>query len=140
MSIKKKTRIDFNFKVLSTIIFAVIFATLLLWLAYKVTSDGQYYLTYILCISGCILGWLIGIVTTPYDDDDAKKIGNFSKMIGTFLSGYLLSKFDGIISKMLNPDTFFSSTFGLRFLLFVSFFVISWIVVFVFRLYTNVEE
>jgi uncharacterized membrane protein len=61
-------------------------------------------------------------------------------MIGTFVSGYLLSKVDGLILKILNPETFFTSLTGIRFILFLNFFILSWIVVFVFRIYTIVDE
>lgn len=101
-------------------------------------SDPRTYLiTYLICTAGVILGWLIGILTTPYDAADQKKLENFSKMVGTFLSGYVLSKFDRVLERVINPEHEMSELFALRTLLFFCFFGLSWIVVFVFRQYAD---
>jgi len=137
---KRKPRVDWNYKVWSTLLFAIIFATALLYFSYQRHHKwDELWTTYILCVCGCIFGWLIGIITTPYDDRDANKLSKFSTMAGTFISGYLLSKIDGLIGKVLDPKTFFDSFTGLRVMLFISFFLLTWIVVFVFRVYTLVE-
>ena len=130
---------NLNYKLVSTSLAAFIFGTALLVFAYFIGPEPEVYpVTYIICISGGILGWLIGMLTSPYNMDDANKLGNFSKMVGTFLSGYILSKFDRVIESIVNPETILSPLIGLRVLLFVCFFCLIWIVVFVFRQYARI--
>jgi hypothetical protein len=114
------------------------FGVALLFFAYKI-GPGQdvYPVTYIICIAGCILGWVIGMISSPYNEEDKSKLNNFSKLIGTFLSGYILSKFDKVIETIVNPTTLLSQLVGLRVLLFICFFGIMWVVVFAFRRYSD---
>lgn len=138
---KNEARIDWNYKVWSTVFFAIMFATALLYFSFqRHHSWDDLWTTNILCVCGCIFGWLIGIFSTPYDRHDENKISKFSAMAGTFISGYLLSKIDGLIEKVLDPKTFFDSLTGLRVTLVISFFLLTWIVVFVFRVYTIIND
>lgn len=125
-----------NYKLLVTALAALFFGTLLSVFAFKIGPDTNVYpVTYIICVAGCILGWLIGMLTSPYNLEDENKLGKFSKLIGTFLSGYILSKFDRVIESLVNPTAILSPLIGLRVLLFVCFFCLIWIITFVFRQY-----
>lgn len=127
-----------NYKLIATVFTAFIFGIALLVFAYKIGCGSDVYpVTYLICLAGCILGWLIGMLTTPYDLEDEIKLGKFSKLIGTFLSGYILSKFDRVIEEIINPTSMLTPIIGLRVLLFVCFFCLMWIVVFVFRQYAD---
>jgi uncharacterized membrane protein len=130
----------FNYKVISTAIFALAFAIVLIVLVILSESTADQEITFILCTAGSVLGWLIGIVTTPYGAEDKDKIYNFSKMAGTFISGYLLSKVNKILDDLMEPTKILSYLVGVRFVLFICFFIISYIVVFVFRIYTRADE
>ena len=119
-----------------TAISAAFFAIALIVFAYKIGPESNVYpVTYLICLAGCILGWLIGMLTSPYNLEDENKLGKFSKLIGTFLSGYILSKFDRVIENIINPTSMLIPLIGLRVLLFGCFFCLMWIVVFVFRQY-----
>lgn len=130
----------FNYKVISTAVFAFFFAGILVYLIIRSESETDQLMTFILCTAGCVLGWLVGIVTTPYGAEDKDKITNFSKMAGTFISGYLLSKVNKILDDLMAPNKILSTLAGPRFVLFLSFFIITYITVFVFRIYTKTDE
>lgn len=130
-----------NYKLKTTAFAALFFGIALAILAYKIGPESNVYpITYLICLAGCILGWLIGMLTSPYNLEDENKLGKFSKLIGTFLSGYILSKFDRVIEEIINPGSMLTPIIGLRVLLFVCFFCLIWIVVFVFRQYAVADN
>ena len=134
MNILKKL----NYKLMMTVISAILFSIALIFIAYKIGPEQNVYpITFLICLSGCILGWIVGILTSPYDKADESKLNKFSKLIGTFISGYLLSKLDKVFESIFSPESLLTPIIGLRVLLFVCFFCIMWIIVFVFRQYAD---
>lgn len=131
-----KTR---NWKIWSTVTFAAIGYGFLICNAIKIGKTEVVPITYITCIAAWILGWIVAIITTPYDKNDEDKIGKFTKIVGSFLSGYLLSKFDKVAEKAITADIVLTNQYGARILLFACFFGLTWIFVFVFRQYTRIE-
>jgi hypothetical protein len=129
-----------NYKIIATGAFAVIFGLGLLFLIFFEGESKDYPTTLLISLAGCILGWVIGIITSPYDETDGKKIDKFVKMIGTFLSGYILAKLDKVFEHFLSVDSVKSALdniYGIRALFFVSYFLLTWLVVFVYRLYAT---
>ena len=103
-------------------------------------QNKNYFLNRVLfCVLGFILGWVIAIYSTPYNKKDETKLNRFANLVGTFLTGYILSKCDKLFERLTNPDFLLSSLQGGRILLFLSFFGLSWIVVFVYRRYATGE-
>ena len=129
----------FNWKICATAVFASVFYGFISFTAYKLNIKEEIPITIISCISGAVLGWIIGIITTPYDNDDKDKIGNFTKTIGAFLSGYVLSKFDKVLEEAFKPKILLTDLVGSRLLLALTCFGLTWIVVFVFRTYTRID-
>jgi hypothetical protein len=129
-----------NYKLVGTGLSGLVFGVALIIFAYLIGPQSDVYpITYIICISGSLLGWLIAIISTPYDKTDEDKIGKFTKLVGTFLTGYLLSKFDKVLEKIIDPTQILSSLIGLRILLFICCFVVTFIIVFVYRQYATGE-
>jgi hypothetical protein len=91
-------------------------------------------ITYTVILLGILLGWLVGMITTPYDHRDGSKIIKFSTLIGTFISGFLLSKLDKVVDVILSNGVQ-SELMGMRLLLFACSFILVWIVVFIYRVY-----
>lgn len=130
----------FNYKVKSTVIFAVFFAVAFTIFICASERTADCMTTFILCAAGCVLGWLVGILTTPYGTEDKNNLNNFSKLAGTFISGYLLAKLDKILEQLMEPTQFIGTLTGIRFVLVIVFFIMTYIVVFVFRIYTRADE
>lgn len=129
-----------NYKLLATGSFATIFGVGLLILVFFESNSNEYATTLLICLSGCLLGWVIGIITSPYGKPDADNISKFTKLIGTFLSGYILAKMDKIFENFLsvkNVESSFSGLSGIRILFFLCYFLLTWVVVFVYRQYAT---
>jgi hypothetical protein len=132
-----KTR--FNLKVTISSIVIFIFIFLLLIVAY-LSSSGQKDLTFtfLICLFGSIIGWLVAMVVTPYGQADETSLKSFSKIIGSFLTGYVLSKLDKIIETFINNNDYTNELILTRLMLFVSFFFLFWILVFNYRRYVEI--
>jgi hypothetical protein len=129
---KKKS----NYKLLATAISGIVVGSALILLAYLVGPDkNEYPITYIICISGYILGWIVAIISTPMNAMDEHKIGRFTKTVGAFLSGYILSKTDRVFDIIFDPASIFDPLAGARVLLFICCFGLTFILVFYYRQY-----
>lgn len=129
---KKKS----NYKLFATALSGVIVGLGLIILAYLVGPDKKDYpITYIICISGYILGWIVALISTPMNAADETKIGRFTATVGTFLSGYILSKTDKVLEQIFDPAQVFDTLAGGRILLFICCFGLTFIMVFYYRQY-----
>ena len=76
----------------------------LIWIAvnYKETVSAP---TLMLAgLLGAASGWVIGILLSPYNPDEGSAFGEMAKLIYGFLSGYVLSKFDPILTDALKSS------------------------------------
>jgi hypothetical protein len=58
------------------------------------------WLQIILCLFGGVLGWVIGIASTPLDETENQRFTDFVKAISAFVSGFVIAKV-GIIADSL---------------------------------------
>jgi hypothetical protein len=136
---KNSTGSGQNYKLTATGIFSAVFGLSLLTLI-LCENDPNRSTTFLISITGCLFGWVTAFVTSPYDKNDGDKINRFTKLIGTFLSGYILAKLDKVVENyfsVTNIETVLSNIAGLRILFFICFFLLTWVVVFVYRLYAT---
>lgn len=54
---------------------------------------------------GATMGWVLGVLSTPYNSAEAKRLGGVSKVIYAAMSGYLLAKIDPIIGLVVGTET-----------------------------------
>jgi hypothetical protein len=87
-----------------------------------------------IALFGICMGWLIGAVVSPYDGDEAKEFSNYVKIISTFISGYMIAKFDQWFSQYTFAD-FENKEVLLRALIIASSFLIMMLTTFYFRRY-----
>src|SRR4051794_34424531 len=92
-----------NWRITWTSVGFIIFAGTLIWLC-NIMSSGTpteqlqgRTLNYIVLMIGSITGWLLGILISPYGEDEKTQFSNYAKVVSAFISGYLLSKVDPII-------------------------------------------
>jgi hypothetical protein len=125
-----------GYNLFATALSGVVAGIALIVLAYLIGPDRNVYpVTYVICISGYILGWMVALISTPMNRNDESGISRFTKMAGTFLSGYLLSKLDKIFEWLFNPSQVFTPLIGVRILLFICCFGLTFIMVFYYRRY-----
>lgn len=80
----------------------VLFAGLL-WFAFTYQKGTMSAVLVLSGIIGVAFGWIIGIVASPYTAGEKSAFSEFAKLIYGFVSGYVLSKLDPLISKFLDP-------------------------------------
>lgn len=87
---------------------------------------------------GASLGWIIGIIVSPYSTQEQTKFTALSKAVAAFASGYLVGKVDKLVEKLFDPAFALESVHGFRLLAFVSAFAIVMVLTFVYRRYARV--
>lgn len=123
------TKITISFTA-TAILYCAIF-----YLAYNVKEKPlDAYLNYTILILAIALGWLFGVILAPYSQE-VEKFAEYGQGISLFLSGYFISKFDIVISKIATPETLFAQVAGFRVASSVSIFLITLIITYVARTY-----
>lgn len=95
----------------------------------------NYHLHLLLILFAIIMGWVTAFITSPYDKEDSKNLSKFSGLVGSFIGGYILSKFDKIADSIIDSNKTLEGIVGVRVLLFISFYFLSWLVVYATRQY-----
>lgn len=48
--------------------YAAFFSLAIIWIAYKLgKEDNSYVLNWLICILGVLIGWILGILASPYE-------------------------------------------------------------------------
>ena len=89
---------------------------------------------------GFSVGWVIGILISPYDTEESKRFSVLTKAVGVFASGYLVGKIDKLVERLFNPDFVLDSIHGFRIIAFLTAAIVAMLVTFIYRWYTTVEE
>ena len=89
----------------TTISSTVILVSLLyaLW-RLALSIGGDVATNQLLFVLGIILGWLVGLLASPFTEIDREDFSALSKAIYAFLTGYLVSKLDRFLEKSLFAD------------------------------------
>jgi hypothetical protein len=80
---------------------AVMLYSGLIWCALRYSGAISGPLLVLSGLLGASLGWVIGILFSPYDPKEQSAFGELAKLIYGFLSGYVLSKFDPVLTTAL---------------------------------------
>jgi Mg2+/citrate symporter len=77
----------------------------LLIFAFHIYKDGAETSFILLsAILGVSLGWFLGILATPYDLSEEKRLSEISKVAYGFLTGYLISKIDAVFNALMSTE------------------------------------
>lgn len=132
---------NMNFKMWGTLFCAALLGIAILGVAYCTDERASPLpLNFAICLSGFSLGWLAGILFSPYDAKENMVFSNTMKGISAFASGYLVSKLDKVFEKALETGLFLSPVFFVRLAMFAVCFVLALIVVYAFRVYTKANK
>jgi len=104
------------------------------------------FFNFAVCIFGAILGWITGIVISPYDGEEKNRFASVGQTVSAFLSGYFISKLDQPvtalvikISKNISDGAYDTISddmvFKFRVIAFFTSFFVSMITLYVFRVY-----
>jgi hypothetical protein len=86
-------------------------------------------------VLGISLGWLFGMYVSPYGKGEEQRFGEYATAVSAFVSGYLISKIDGLITKLLSPEQILRPVAGFRLIAGVSTFIVTMLVTYVVRAY-----
>jgi hypothetical protein len=89
---------------------------------------------------GFSVGWVAGILISPYDTEESKRFSVLTKAVGVFASGYLVGKIDKLVERIFDPNFVFDSIHGFRIVAFLSVAIVAMLVTFIYRWYTTVEQ
>src|SRR6267378_4193811 len=64
----------------------------------------EFALTFVIGLLGTSLGWLAGLLASPYNDEELKRFAKYAGVVSTFLSGYVAGKLDPVIKRVLEHD------------------------------------
>jgi hypothetical protein len=86
---------------------------------------------------GVSVGWLLGILISPYDRKEATKFYLLTKAVGVFASGYIVGKIDALVGKLFNPDFVLDSIHGFRMIVFFTAAIVVMLFTFIYREYAT---
>jgi hypothetical protein len=119
----------------------------ILWAVLGVTvwemlpSWKEFAFTFVVGISGVALGWLAGLLASPYSKAEESRFTAVSKAIGVFFSGYAVAKLEPIVGWLTSPDRLAANHLLVaRILVFVATFSTAILQMYVYRIYINPNE
>ncbi|GAB2959763.1 hypothetical protein GCM10027048_28920 [Hymenobacter coalescens] len=110
---------------------AVLYGSLLLITCLRTGGDEKYLQLCILNV-GVACGWLLGIMASPDDAEEQTRFSRFGTTAGTFLTGYVLSKFQ---FESVLTASFWTPDVAFRFLLFLGGLLVAALVAYSLREY-----
>jgi fructose-specific phosphotransferase system IIC component len=129
---------DMNFKIGSSAMATVFLGGFLFWLGLQFGSNRtDYALTYLTGILGGLIGWILGIISSPYNSNEKKQFSEYAKLIYGFFVGYFFAKIDKIFELAMTNNLFMQGLFSTRVMYFLSCLLLAFIVTFVSRRYAE---
>jgi hypothetical protein len=86
-------------------VISLIVAAALWFLCFRIVAtplDG--YLNLAVILASISFGWLLGTFVSPESDREQQSFMTYGKAVSAFVSGYLVSKLDKVIDRILSPE------------------------------------
>jgi hypothetical protein len=113
---------------------------LLTWACYVIHQNSkiEFALTVVVGILGATCGWLIGFLASPANSKEVATFSAYAGIISSFVSGYLVSKLDPVITEFINSKLVFSNQiFTIRIMVFVTCFISATLIMYMYRAYLD---
>lgn len=125
-----------NYKLIGSATTGLVLGGTVTYLSFALGEDFKASaLNLLIVVLGLALGWLLGILLSPYSGTEEKMFSEYAKAFGVFASGYLVGKVDKVIEELFQPDFILDSIHGFRVMAFVAALIIGLLVTFIFRRY-----
>lgn len=119
-----------------TAVTAFVFTLLMFYFAWTYKGGELLQILILSGTFGATLGWLAGVMATPYSVKEEQRLSRISTVIYGFLSGYALSKLDTLLTSMLfRPESADFKTNWVLVTIFLTSGVISFLVTYTNRSY-----
>jgi hypothetical protein len=83
-------------------LFALLFGVGLFWLCIALSATPRSFaFNLLICLVGLLLGWAVGMFFSPFSKGQAASFQFVGKTVGAFISGYVLSKLEKVIAKLI---------------------------------------
>ena len=131
---------ELNYKIIgSTLSAMVLFGTLLLCANSSAIApnETEFVLHVSFMVVGATIGWIIGILSSPYGEKEKEQFSTIVKGVTVFFSGYALAKVDPIITELLKPEAFLQPVVAFRAIAFLTSFLLAMLITFVYRKYAR---
>ena len=119
----------------STICCGVLTTALFILSFYVGDTSTDFALNQTALVFGASVGWVTGIVVTPYNLEEKGQFTSLAKAVVAFSSGYLVGKIDPIVGALLEPDYALDVVHGFRLIAGLSAFTLATVITFVYRQY-----
>lgn len=129
-----------NYKIYGSTISAIILFGILLWCAQSpalAPTEKEFALHLSVMVLGITIGWIIGILSSPYGETEKEQFSTIVKGVTVFFSGYALAKVDPIITAILKPEAFSEPVVAFRVIAFLISFLLAVVITFVYRKYAK---
>ena len=82
-----------------------------------------------------VVGWITGIILTPYNPKEREAFSGYMRAISVFISGYLLGKIDPLVTNIFGLHFYEDRLQAFRMIVFLAEFLIALVVTFTYRQY-----
>lgn len=86
-------------------------------------------------VLGISVGLLLGMYISPYGTGERQNFAEYATAVSAFLSGYLLAKIDGLITKLFSPEQILRPVAGFRLVSGFSSLIVTMLITYVVRAY-----
>ena len=127
-----------NYKIIGTALAAFALSVVIITGCFFITADAsERALNLAILVTGYAIGWVIGVLATPYGSGEEQRFAGYKQAISAFVGGYLISKLDSTLVNVLSWNTLQSNIAAYRLFSFTSAILISLLITFVFRRYAR---
>lgn len=131
---------ELNYKLIGSAITALVLLGAILWCAQSTAispTEKDYILNISIIIVGTTIGWIVGILSSPYGEKEKEQFSTFVKGVTVFFSGYSLAKLDPIITTILKPELFMEPVVAFRGIAFCTSLLLALVITFIYRKYAK---
>jgi hypothetical protein len=133
------TRPHISPKLLLAQTYSIVMYAFLTWANYLISRDiREFAYASLVVLAGVATGTILGFLASPYNRTEKSAFSEYGKAVGTFVSGFLLSKFDKLLAVLFDPGTLAEHpTYGARALAFVIATSAAFLGTYAFRMYSQ---
>jgi MFS family permease len=127
---------DVNWKLISSYIIGATILIAMIIAAFVFPPQKQdSWMSLMLLIAGISVGWIIGIVISPYTTGEKTKFESYMKAVASFLSGYVVAHLNDLIKHIMKPEFLDNPLHLFQLILLFAGFCVSLVVVYYTRQY-----
>jgi hypothetical protein len=84
--------------VITAFIVLALIDSVMIFVGFKYDNGNQLIYVLMAMVFGSALGWVVGLILSPYDSGERAAFANVGKLVYGFLSGYFVSKMDPVVT------------------------------------------